>query len=80
MKIGNTNEVGGGSGISRAVARFTGGITGKGGKNVAPIYKESIPPLPQGAPKVKYSANVTVTPPGIQGRHMTASDWSGRLR
>ena len=39
-----TATPGGGSGIGRAIARVTGGITGKGGKNVSSIYKESVPP------------------------------------
>lgn len=44
-KLGNMSEApGGGTGIGRAISRITGGITGKGGKNVTPIYQESIPP------------------------------------
>lgn len=59
-KLGNASEApGGGSGISRGIARpalskptaarlgivrNSAGIINKGGKNVTPIYKESIPP------------------------------------
>jgi len=55
-------------------ARKAAGITNNGGKNVTPIYKESVPPLPQGAPKVKYSPNVTVQAPGKLGKMETHID------
>lgn len=63
-----------GGGFSGLKARLTGGITGKGGKNVNPTYNESIPPLPQGAPKIKVSPNVTVKSPGLKGQLQTQED------
>jgi len=37
------------------MARMMGGITGKGGQNVAPLYKETMAPKPKATqPRVKW--------------------------
>jgi hypothetical protein len=66
-KDSNISQTGGG-------VRMSSGITGKGGAKVNPVYKESVPPISQGAPKVKYSPNVTVQAPGRLGKLETHID------
>ena len=56
----NINMAPGGGG-----GRASGGITGKGGKNVTPIYKQSIPPasvkvINPGGPLTGANENTTV--------------------
>ena len=65
---------------AKGVVRVGSGITGRSGANVNPTYKESVPPLPQGAPKVKFSPNVTITSPGTRGQIMTSNDRFGNAK
>ena len=47
-------------------ARGAGGITGPGGVNVNPVYKNQVDyvkPIPKGAPPKKISSSVTIKAP-----------------